>query len=45
LERNENRSGKEHLEKAAILGTHGKLELPDVKEGFDELKYVRINEN
>jgi len=42
LERNENRSGKERLERAAILGTHKKLELPSVKEGFDELKYVRI---
>ena len=44
LERNDNRSGKEHLERAAILGTHGKLELPSIKEGFDELKYVRIAE-
>ena len=44
LERNENRSEKEHLERAAILGTHAKLELPSVNEGFDELKYVRIAE-
>jgi hypothetical protein len=29
---------------AAILGTHTKLELPSIKEGFDELKYVRIAE-
>ena len=44
LERNENRSGTEHLPSVAILGTHKKLELPSIKEGFDELKYVRIEE-
>jgi len=44
LERNENRSGRERLERVAILATHEKLELPKVKEGFDELKYVRIAE-
>ena len=44
LERNENRSGTEHLKRVAILGTHKKLELPSVKEDFDELKYVRIAE-
>ena len=44
LERNENRSGTEHLPRVAILDTHKKLELPSVKEGFDELKYVRIAE-
>ena len=44
LERNENRSGKEHLRTAAILATHDKLELPSLNEGFDELKYVRIVE-
>jgi predicted kinase len=44
LERNVSRVGKEHLERIAILGTHKKLELPGIKEGFDELKYVRIAE-
>ena len=44
LERNENRSGTERLERVAILGTHKKLELPSIEEGFDELKYVRIVE-
>ena len=44
LERNENRSGTERLERVAIFGTHKKLELPSVAEGFDELKYVRIAE-
>ena len=44
FERNENRSGTEYVRREAILGTHSKLELPSVKEGFDELKYVRIVE-
>ena len=44
LERNENRSGTEHIRTAGIFGTHRKLELPSVKEGFDELKFVRITE-
>jgi hypothetical protein len=30
------------LGRVAILGTHKKLELPSIKESFDELKYVRI---
>ena len=44
LERNENRSGTERIERTAILGTHKKLVLPSVEEGFDELKYIRITE-
>lgn len=44
LERNENRLGTECIKREAILGTHKKLELPSVKEGFDNLKYVRITE-
>ena len=28
----------------AILGTAGRMELPSLEEGFDELHYVRIDE-
>ncbi len=40
IERNEQRSGKAKVPRCAIAGTSNKLELPDRKEGFDELYYV-----
>lgn len=42
--RNEKRVGKEHIPLAGIKSTHAKLQLPDKDEGFDELYYVRTNE-
>lgn len=42
IERNEQRTGKEKVPRCAIAGTSNKLELPDFREGFDELYYVYI---
>ncbi|NHQ85040.1 ATP-binding protein [Iodobacter sp. HSC-16F04] len=40
LEWNENRSGKENIPKAGILGTYKRLECPESAEGFDKIFYV-----
>jgi len=42
--RNQKREGKENIPLAGIRSTHAKLQLPSLDEGFDELYYVRINE-
>jgi predicted kinase len=42
--RNEQRPVKERIPVRGILGTSGKMELPSLDEGFDELYYVRIAE-
>lgn len=44
IKRNKTREGKEQIPLAGIKSTHAKLQLPDIAEGFDELYYVRINE-
>lgn len=45
ISRNSKRSGPERVPTPAILDTHKKLEPPLLREGFDELWYVRIDEN
>ena len=45
IERNHKREGKEHVPEPAILGTYNKLELPIIEEGFDQLYYVKIDQN
>lgn len=42
LERNENRLGKEKIEKVGVVAKFKALELPHYKEGFDKLFYVAI---
>lgn len=44
IKKNERREGKEHVPIAGIKNTHAKLQLPSLDEGFDELYYVRIDE-
>ncbi len=44
IQKNECREGKERIPLAGIRGTHAKLQLPGLEEGFDELYYVKINE-
>jgi predicted kinase len=43
LERNQQREGKARIPDKGILGTAGRLELPALAEGFDELWYVRMD--
>jgi len=46
IERNEQREGKEKVPPVAIRGSHAKLELPSLAEGYNQLFYVYIdNEN
>lgn len=45
ISRNSQRNDAECVPVPAILSTHKKLELPILAEGFDELWYVRIDEN
>ena len=40
--RNEQRPDKRKVPVAGMLGTHQRLEVPSLDEGFDELHYVRI---
>jgi predicted kinase len=42
--RNEQRPAPRRVPLRGILGTAGRMELPSVGEGFDELRYVRIGE-
>lgn len=42
--RNEQRSEGERIPLQGILGTAGRMELPKIEEGFDELLYVRSDE-
>jgi Predicted kinase len=42
--RNKEREGKERIPLAGIKSTHARLQLPDMNEGFNELYYVRIDE-
>ena len=43
--RNESRPDDERVPLAGVLGTYGRLELPSYEEGFDELYYVRIEDD
>jgi len=43
IERNEQREGKEKVPLIAIRGSHAKLELPSLSEGYDKLFYVYID--
>ena len=43
--RNESRPEAERIPVKGILGAAGRMELPGREEGFDELYYVRIDEN
>jgi predicted kinase len=45
LERNKKRPDAEQIPERGIKGTHSKLELPDYAEGFDDLYYVKTNQN
>ena len=42
IARNQKREGKARIPDHAVAGTHRKLELPEYREGFDELFYVRM---
>jgi predicted kinase len=42
--RNKQRLGDRQVPLRGILGTAGRMELPSLDEGFDELHYVRIEE-
>ena len=44
-ERNASRIDAAQIPLKGLLGTHAKLELPSYEEGFDELYYVRIDDD
>lgn len=44
LTRNRARTGKESIPEVGLLATYKKLELPTYQEGFDQLFYVRLNQ-
>ena len=43
LERNRQRQGKARIADKGVLGAAGRLEIPSLAEGFDELWYVRMD--
>ena len=43
LKRNDQRQGARRLPMKAILGFAGRMERPNLAEGFDEIHYVRID--
>lgn len=43
IARNRLRIGKERIPDKGVMGTAGRLELPSMAEGFDELWYVRMD--
>ena len=43
LTRNARRTGKARIPDKGILGTHKRLRVPRLEEGFDELYCVRMN--
>ena len=45
IERNNRREGTAKVPAQAIAAKSNQLEIPDYKEGFDKLYYVRINKN
>lgn len=42
--RNQQRPAQQQVPLPGILGTAGRMELPSLEEGFDELNYVRIDD-
>ncbi|MBD0355866.1 MAG: ATP-binding protein [Rubrobacter sp.] len=44
LARNSDREGKERIPEKGILGTYKRLRVPSLEEGFELLRYVRIDE-
>ena len=44
LQRNDQRTGKQRIPIAGLRGTASRMELPSMTEGFDALRYVRIDE-
>jgi len=42
--RNEQRPSDKQVPLRGMLGTAGRMELPSLDEGFDELHYIRIDE-
>lgn len=44
LRRNSQRSGSERVPDKGVLGASGRLELPSLAEGFDQLFFVRLDE-
>lgn len=44
LRRNRGRSGPERIPDKGVLGTYGRVELPTLGEGFDELYFVRLTD-
>jgi predicted kinase len=45
MRRNEQRPAARRVPLRGLLGTAGRMELPSLAEGFDELHYVRIDED
>lgn len=45
INRNKTRIGKSQISELGIRGSHSKLQLPSMEEGFDELYYVQIGED
>ena len=45
MRRNEQRPADQRVPLKGLLGTAGRMELPSLDEGFDELHYVRIDDN
>ena len=45
LERNSKREGKAKIPDKGVIATAGRLQLPILNEGFDELWYVRMDGN
>lgn len=43
LARNATRAGEHRVPDKAVLGTSGRLELPTLAEGFDELNFVKFD--
>ncbi len=43
LARNADRPDAARVPRAGLLGTHKRLEVPEASEGFDELRYVRLD--
>ena len=43
IERNASRGTDDRVPELGIRGTHAKLEVPNVAEGFDELHYIAID--
>ncbi len=44
LHRNEQRQADQRVPPKGIFGTAGRMNLPELSEGFDELLYVRVDE-